>query len=182
MLGVDTGKMHGLRPKHERFVQEYLKDFNATKAYIRAGYSAKSARQNAHRLLTKDYIQQAIKAKNAEIADKNKDEVTRIRERFEEIAYSKDEIGNYKYSTQMQLKALEKLGKAAGMFSKRIVHLPEIPQLSPEEIRQLREFAAVLDGTACVQALPVESVVMDSAQNEPRPARSRLGAGSGILG
>ncbi len=152
--------MRKLKPKHDRFVQEYLKDFNATKAYIRAGYSANGARQNAHRLITKDYIQQAIKAKNTEIADKNKDEVTRIHERFEEIAYSKDETGNYKYSDQMRLKALNSLAKAAGLFSKRIVQAPDIPDLTPEEVTRLRDVSAML-------RRPVESRVLETVTPEP---------------
>lgn len=38
--------------RHKRFVQEYLKDFNGTRAAIEAGYSPKSAKQQASRLLT----------------------------------------------------------------------------------------------------------------------------------
>lgn len=38
--------------KHERFVQEYLVDLNATQAAIRAGYSAKSASQQGSELLS----------------------------------------------------------------------------------------------------------------------------------
>ncbi len=42
------------------FVQEYLKDMNATQAAIRSGYSAKTARACASRLLTKANIQAAV--------------------------------------------------------------------------------------------------------------------------
>ena len=41
----------GLTAKKKRFYEEYLVDFNATAAYIRAGYSAKSAATNAGKLL-----------------------------------------------------------------------------------------------------------------------------------
>ncbi|MEM9116871.1 MAG: terminase small subunit [Cyanobacteria bacterium P01_F01_bin.56] len=49
----------GLTDKQEQFCREYLKDFNATAAYIRAGYSAKgeSARRAASRLLTNVDVQ-----------------------------------------------------------------------------------------------------------------------------
>jgi phage terminase small subunit len=40
-----------MRPKHARFVQEYLVDLNATHDAIRAGYSAKTADQEGYRLL-----------------------------------------------------------------------------------------------------------------------------------
>ena len=40
-----------LTPKQKRFYEEYLVDFNQTAAYVRAGYSAKSAATNAGKLL-----------------------------------------------------------------------------------------------------------------------------------
>ncbi|VTT96552.1 terminase small subunit : Terminase small subunit OS=Gemmatimonadetes bacterium KBS708 GN=J421_4674 PE=4 SV=1: Terminase_2 [Gemmataceae bacterium] len=41
-----------LTPKQQRFAEEYLADLNATQAAVRAGYSAKTARQIGDRLLT----------------------------------------------------------------------------------------------------------------------------------
>jgi len=49
-----------LTPKQELFCYEYIKDKNATTAYIRAGYSAQGARQNASLLLTNHYIRAKI--------------------------------------------------------------------------------------------------------------------------
>ncbi len=46
--------------RREKFVSEYVKDGNATKAAIRAGYSAKSARVTGHRLLTNDALRQRL--------------------------------------------------------------------------------------------------------------------------
>lgn len=46
--------------KHERFCQEYVRDLNKTQAYIRAGYTAKSADANAHRLMGNDGVQARI--------------------------------------------------------------------------------------------------------------------------
>ena len=54
-------------PKHEKFAQEYCVDFNATQAAIRAGYSKRSARQQASVLLTKPNIAGRVK----EIATKD---------------------------------------------------------------------------------------------------------------
>jgi phage terminase small subunit len=45
-----------ITPKQQKFVDEYLKDLNATQAAIRAGYSKKTAKQQATRLLTNVYI------------------------------------------------------------------------------------------------------------------------------
>lgn len=49
-----------LTPKQERFVQEYLVDLNATQAAIRAGYSKKTACEQASRLLANVKVQTAI--------------------------------------------------------------------------------------------------------------------------
>ncbi len=46
--------------KQRAFILEYPKDFNATQAAIRAGYSKKTARQAASRLLTNVHIQEKM--------------------------------------------------------------------------------------------------------------------------
>ncbi|ESA35938.1 phage small subunit [Leptolyngbya sp. Heron Island J] len=51
------GKKGELTPKQKRFCEEYLVDFNATAAYIRAGYSSKSAATNAGKLLVNSAAQ-----------------------------------------------------------------------------------------------------------------------------
>jgi phage terminase small subunit len=49
-----------LTPKQARFVEEYLIDLNATQAAIRAGYSAKTARQVGQENLSKPVISAAL--------------------------------------------------------------------------------------------------------------------------
>lgn len=49
-----------MTPKQQMFVLEYLKDLNATQAAIRSGYSEKTAKEQAARLLSKVHIAQAI--------------------------------------------------------------------------------------------------------------------------
>lgn len=49
-----------LNEKQKLFCNEYLIDLNATQAAIRAGYSEKSARQIAQRMLTKDDIREYL--------------------------------------------------------------------------------------------------------------------------
>jgi phage terminase small subunit len=49
-----------LTPKQQRFVDEYLVDLNATQAAVRAGYSAKTANNNAARLMLNHGIREAI--------------------------------------------------------------------------------------------------------------------------
>ena len=53
--------MPELTTKQQRFIEEYVVDFNATKAAINAGYSQKTARSISCELLTKPDIRSAIK-------------------------------------------------------------------------------------------------------------------------
>lgn len=52
--------MAKLTDKQELFAREYLKDLNATQAAIRAGYSAKTAQEQASRLLSNVMVQARI--------------------------------------------------------------------------------------------------------------------------
>lgn len=55
-----------LSEQRQRFVDEYLIDLNGTQAAIRAGYSPKTANEQASRLLANVSIQQAIAEHMAE--------------------------------------------------------------------------------------------------------------------
>ena len=57
--------MAGITPKQLRFVDEYMIDFNATQAAIRAGYSEKTAYSQGQRLLKNVEVQAEI-AKRSE--------------------------------------------------------------------------------------------------------------------
>jgi len=59
-------------PKQQQFVAEYLIDLTATKAAIRAGYSAKTANRIGPELLTKSAVQDAVTAAQADRADRTK--------------------------------------------------------------------------------------------------------------
>ena len=55
-----------LSEQRQRFVDEYLIDLNGTQAAIRAGYSVKTAQEQASRLLSNVMVQQAIAVAMAE--------------------------------------------------------------------------------------------------------------------
>lgn len=59
-----------LTAKQQAFVQEYLCDLNATQAAIRAGYSAKTAKQVGHENLTKPDVADAIAKAQKERSEK----------------------------------------------------------------------------------------------------------------
>ena len=52
--------MEKLNDRQRRFVDEYIIDLNATQAAIRAGYSERSARNTASRMMANDNISEAI--------------------------------------------------------------------------------------------------------------------------
>lgn len=61
-----TNSTKPLTPRHELFIEEYLKDYNGAQAAIRAGYAAPSARITASKLLTNPNISERIKKSQAE--------------------------------------------------------------------------------------------------------------------
>ena len=66
-----TKGINSVRERQDRFIQEYLIDQKPAQAYIRAGYSKKCARQNAHRLLTtNEYVIKRITEETAKLAVK----------------------------------------------------------------------------------------------------------------
>lgn len=54
-------KVDGIAVRIRAFITEYTKDFNATQAAIRAGYSKKTARQQGAKLLTRLDVAAALK-------------------------------------------------------------------------------------------------------------------------
>ena len=73
-----------LAPKIDRFVDEYLLDLNGTQAAIRAGYSAKTAAQQASRLLRNVKVQRAIATRQKDLAEKRSWDVDRLVDEAEE--------------------------------------------------------------------------------------------------
>lgn len=79
-----------LNDRHLIFVKEYLKDLNATQAYIRAGYEARgnSAEVNASRLLSNAKVQRLIRKAQREQAKKLDVSVENILRELARIAFS----------------------------------------------------------------------------------------------
>lgn len=62
-------KQGKLLVKVSRFVDEYMKDLNGKQAAIRAGYSAKTAEQQASRLLRDVKVRAEVEKRQAELAE-----------------------------------------------------------------------------------------------------------------
>ena len=83
-----SGQISPLSPRHERFVAEFLKDGNATQAYIRAGYSPRGAQPSASRLLRDPRIEAAIAAGRQRMAQALEVDVQRIAQEYAKIAFA----------------------------------------------------------------------------------------------
>ena len=80
--------MRGLTPKQQRFVAEYLLDLCATKAAIRAGYSAKTAEDIGRQLLRKTPVAAAIQSAMHERSRRTDIDADRTVEELAKIAFS----------------------------------------------------------------------------------------------
>lgn len=119
--------------RQERFIQEYLIDLNAKQAAIRAGYSPKTAQEQASRLLSNVKVQTAIAAfldsmTSANIADA--EEVMKYLtavmrgEHTEEVLIlvgnGVQKITTKQVSAKDRIRAAELLGKRYGLFSDKV--------------------------------------------------------------
>lgn len=64
-----TSAAKKLNSKHKRFIEEYLKDFNGTKAAIRTGYSPKTAAVQASQLLRNPNVKEHLEKRDKEITE-----------------------------------------------------------------------------------------------------------------
>ena len=81
--------MEKLTPKQERFCEEYLIDLNATQAAIRAGYSEKTAREQAAQILSKLNIQEKIAELKAERSQRTEIKQDRVVKELAAMAFAK---------------------------------------------------------------------------------------------
>ena len=85
-LGAGRAPENTLTAKQARFVAEYLVDLNATQAAIRAGYSRKTAEQQAYQLLQKTSVATAITAGKARQLDTAELSAARVLEELRRLA------------------------------------------------------------------------------------------------
>ena len=82
-----------MTPKQQRFVDEYLKDLNATGAAERAGYSKKTAYSQGQRLLKNVEVKAAVEAEMAARSERVQFDQDRVLEELKHLAFSN--VQNY---------------------------------------------------------------------------------------
>jgi phage terminase small subunit len=100
--------------KMKNFVDEYLKDFNATQAAIRAGYSKKTAHVIGIENLRKPVIKEAIDARVKELIPAREKIILR------NLDFWADMMSKRGVKDGDKIKASELLGRYAAMFTDRI--------------------------------------------------------------
>ena len=128
-----------LTARQMRFVDEYLKDLNATQAAIRAGYKATTAvAANAARLLKNDKVQEAIEARKQTRVERVELEqdwvVNELRKVAQRCLPVEDDDGKpIANIVNVGVKALELLGRHQGIFiDKREITGKDGKDLVPE--------------------------------------------------
>lgn len=148
--------------KHEHFAQLVSNGETATRAYVLAGYNEKGARQNASRLMANDGVRDRIdalrrqkesvhaQATQAVIAEAALDKawVLKRLSRIVDMGMAAEPvrdaegnpIGEYRANLQAANKALELIGKEAGMFiDRKEIRTGELDGLPHDELKQLRD-------------------------------------------
>lgn len=136
--------MSNLTRKQALFVEEYLCDLNATQAAIRAGYSARTADRQGHRLLRNAEVEAAVEAamgarlENSQLsAAWTLDQLREVVERCMEARPILDRAGKptgvYHFNSTGACRALELIGRHLGMFTDRL-QIDPIRNMSDEEL------------------------------------------------
>ena len=137
----------GLNAKQQQFVLEYIVDFNATQAALRAGYSAKTAARIGSENLQKPDIQLAVtrainaRQKRTEITEDYvlstiRDTVERCRQAEPVTDREGNPTGEYRFDAAATLKGCELLGKHLKMWTDKTEHSGEVKLSLADQIRR----------------------------------------------
>lgn len=118
-----------MNAKQKRFCDEYLVDCNATQAAIRAGYSARTANEQAARLLANVSIKAYIDEKMERLHNERTADAQEVLEYLTAVMRGQQteqtlisigdgvqKIGNIEIGARDRLKAAELIGKRFGLF------------------------------------------------------------------
>lgn len=109
-----------LTPKQSAFVAEYLVDFNATQAAVRAGYSVKAAAAIARETLQNPQVAAALAAARAQRAKRTEITADRVLREIAILAFS--DVRNYEVSADGKLTLREGVPDAAWRAVSSVKH------------------------------------------------------------
>lgn len=183
-----------LPPKQRRFVEEYLVDLNGAQAAIRAGYSPKTAREQASQILSRSNVQAAIKEEMAKREKRTGIKADYVLKNLVEIVERcmqrapvcnakgeqiQDEEGRgvWQFNGRDANKALDLLGKHLGLFQGNGTGRPSTHQEILERYRNgelsLRETALEFE----MNNLPLpETIRILLGKEQPEPEDPSAGA------
>jgi len=101
--------------RQKSFADEYLKDYNGKQAAIRAGYSEKTAENQASRMLRLVKVAEYLGKRQIEKEKKIGITIEAIIDELKEVGFGI--VDGDKLKMNDKIKALELLGKHLGMFS-----------------------------------------------------------------
>ena len=104
-----------MNERQQRFCDEYLIDYNGTQAAIRAGYSPRTANEQASRLLTDVSIRDYVKSRQQTIANKLGIDAEYVLSNMKQISQLTKPT-RAEANPAVSLKALEFLGKHLRLF------------------------------------------------------------------
>lgn len=140
--------MDRLTKKQRRFADEYLVDCNGTKAAIRAGYSPKTANEQAAKLMSNPKIKTYISEKLEELSSERLSDAQEVLEYLTAVMRGQhteqtlqligdgvQKIADIDVSAKERLKAAELIGKRYGMFKdnvnlgeSRVIIVSDVPE------------------------------------------------------
>lgn len=106
----------GLTPKQKRFCEEFIKDYNATKAYMRA-YEANydTANAKAYKLVKNECVKAYLDKLEREVFEEMRINADHIATELAKLAFNDSEI-----SKKDKMKAIELLQKQLGLQQQKI--------------------------------------------------------------
>jgi phage terminase small subunit len=153
-VGMTNSKR--LTPRQERFVREYIRDLNGSRAAIAAGYSKNGAKVTASRLLTNVNVSSEIAKLTQKACEKleiSADYVLRnIRDTIERCSQAEPVLdregkptGEYKFDSCAVLKGCELLGKHLKLFTDKVEFVEAEVDLSRLTDDQLHEIERIIE-------------------------------------
>jgi len=149
--------------RRELFAVEYLKDFNATRAAIRAGYSPKTAASQGQRLLKPPAVTRLLAEAHSRLFDKVEVSVERVRGEF--LAIADADIGQF-FDRRGRLRPINQVPEEARRALSELEFEERYDRTKRKHIRARWELKLLSKGAA-LDALAKHAILLE--QDKPRP-------------